>query len=198
MKKYCSFLLLAFTLGLTTACDEEPTAAERRASQVMQAFNVVEFLEQEVQSLSSQKVAVQKYVSKGSEAIETKAFQNLNWVEELAPFADADLNKPALIGLFTEEQTLDEAGQTVRRFVAKEAADTNVQEAVYTFNAQGQLVQLDATIRQENMLFETLKQLHLKVDPSATPRLQRYRLDETQKLLFMGAEQYGVEGKVLQ
>ncbi|MFC6996491.1 hypothetical protein [Rufibacter roseus] len=195
MKKTFQLLLAGLVLSLS-ACDDAPAPGGVK-SEVQQAFDVNGLLAQEVDALAKQEVTVKKTVSKGGAAEETKTFKNLNWVEELAPFSDADLNKPALVGLFNVEETTNSARQTVRRYTAKEDADTYVEEAVYTFNPEGQLVQLDAIIRQDNVLFNTLKQLHLKFDPTAIPRLQRYRLDETQKLLFMDQEMYGVTGEII-
>jgi len=181
---------------LLSACDEEPTVAER-AGRPKQAFDVAGYLDEEVRSLAGQPVTVRKTVLEEGKAKEMKTFRSLNWSNELASFAEIDLNKPALVGLFEQEETTNQAGHTVRRYTAKDGAKTNVKEAVYTFNGQGELLQIDATIWQENMLFETLKQMHLQLQPNAVPRLQRYRLEETQELLFMDAEQYGVEGVVL-
>ncbi|WP_181307335.1 hypothetical protein [Rufibacter sp. XAAS-G3-1] len=186
-------LLLAFTLG-TTACQDETAAPVMQSTH--QAYDLVGFLDQEADALSAQKALVTKTVSTADNPTETKTISTINWAEELAPFADADINKPALAGLFTEEVKTNPLGQQVRRYTAKEDADTNVQQVTYLFDAQGRLVQVDATIVQENMLFNTQKILHLEAQPSAAPTIRLYRLDETQKLMFMDAQRYGVLGEI--
>ncbi|WP_460444331.1 hypothetical protein, partial [Amycolatopsis magusensis] len=96
-----------------------------------------------------------------------------------------------------EEVSTNAAGQTVKHYRAQEDAKTNLQEATYTFDPKGQLVQVDALILQENLMFKTRKKLHLEARPNQTPRLKRYRLDETQELMFMSPDEYGVEGVIL-
>ncbi|WP_062543506.1 hypothetical protein [Rufibacter tibetensis] len=192
--KASTFALITFMIG-ATACQDETTPRVMQSTH--QAYDLIGFLNKEAQALSAQKAAARKKVSTPEGSAETKTFPSLNWSEELAPFADADINKPALKGLFDEQVTTNALGQQVRTYKAKEDASTNVKEVTYTLDAQGQLVQLDATIAQENMLFRTQKQMHLKVQAGSSPSLTRYRLDETQKLLLMGADHYSVMGEVV-
>ncbi|KAA3440489.1 hypothetical protein FOA19_07500 [Rufibacter hautae] len=189
-------LLSAFVLG-GSACQDKGTMAPVVKS-THQAYDLVGFLDREAQALNTKKAMVRKAVAEDGTVKETKTITSLNWTEELAPFADADINKPALKGLFTVDSSSDALGQQVRRYTAKEDARTNVQEVTYTLDAKGQLVQLDATILQDNMLFGTKKVLHLEAHSGTAPHLVRYHLDETQKLLLMGAERYSVTGEVAQ
>ncbi len=195
MRKLLAVFLTFLTFTLA-ACDDEPTAAER-ASAPKQAFDLASLLDQEVKTLASQSVSVRKTIFADGKAQETKTMQNLDWSAELASFYEIDLNKPALMGLFIEEQTVNTDGLAVKTYTAKEGARTNVKKAEYTFNEQGKLLRADATIRQENLMFKTSKEMHLAFDPSGVPRLQSYRLDETQELRFMSPEQYGVAGEVV-
>ncbi|WP_161947714.1 hypothetical protein [Rufibacter ruber] len=195
MKK--NFTLSCCALAVwVSSCQEQPAPTAAQSKQ--QAFGLEAYLNQEAQNLHQATAAVTKTVSENGKAQETKTFSQLNWAEELGPFAEADINKPALLGAFTEEKTTNAAGQTVHRYRAKEEADATVRDVAYTFDAQGQLVQVDATLVQENMLFNTQKKLHLELQPAASPRLQSYSLDETQKLMFMGPQRYSVAGKVQQ
>lgn len=195
MKKL-SLYAFGFVCLWLGGCQEEPTAASR-AAQVKQAYDLEAFLNEEAQALSQATSKVTKTVYETGHPKETKTLSQLAWDQELAPFSEADLNKPALIGLYTEEISTNAAGQTRKQYRAKKNAKTNIQEAVYTFDAQGRLVQVDAVILQENMLFKTRKKLHLEARPDQKPRLQRYRLDETQELMFMSPDEYAVEGVVL-
>ncbi|MFB9863084.1 hypothetical protein [Rufibacter immobilis] len=188
---------LVFILFGASACEEEQPTGPTTARRTQQAFDLVTFLDQETKALSAQPAAVRKTVSEEGKPTETKTIATLHWGEELGAFADADINKPALTGAFTQETSNNAAGQQVHRYKAKDGANTNVQEVTYTVNAQGQLVQLSATMVQENMLFRTQKQLFLQAQPGATPSLQRYRLEETQKLLLMDAQHYGVAAEVV-
>lgn len=163
-----------------------------------QAYDLVGFLDQEANALMEQKAASRKTVSEAGTLKEAKTISSMNWSEELGVFADADINKPALKGLFTKQVSSNAQGQQVLHYKAADGADTNVQEVTYTLDAQGQLVQLDATIVQENMFFNTLKQMHLEAQSGSSPRLIRYHLDETQKLLLMGADRYSITGEVVE
>ncbi|MBC3539403.1 hypothetical protein ACFSC6_17930 [Rufibacter sediminis] len=194
VKKSTFVLVSALLLG-TGACQDDGKAAPE-VPRTQQAYDVVSFLDQEANALTAKKAAVRKTVSKEGKVNEEKIFTSLNWTEELAPFADADINKPALKGLFDEQTFTNAQGQQVRTYKAKEDASTNVQEVTYVLDAQGQLMQLDAVIVQENMMFNTKKLLHLEAQAGPSPRLLRYRLDETQKLLLVGAERYTVTGEV--
>ncbi|RNI23673.1 hypothetical protein [Rufibacter latericius] len=195
--KKSTFVLLSSVILLgSSACEDEGTTAPV-VQRTHQAYDLVSFLDQEAQALMEKKATVRKTVSEAGKIRETKTFPSLNWTEELAPFADADINKPALTGLFNKETSSNAMGQQVIRYKAKEDASTNVQEVTYTLDAKGQLVQLDAVILQENMMFNTKKLLHLEAHSGPSPRVVRYHLDETQKLLFMGAERYSVTGEVI-
>jgi hypothetical protein len=195
MKNIYSFICLCLAFWMSS-CQEEPTAASR-AARVKQAYDMEGFLNQEAQALAQSQPKVTKTVYETGKAKDTKTMQGVDWPSELAPFSDADLNKPALMGLYTEEVSTNAAGQTVKHYQAQEDAKTNLQEATYTFDPQGQLVQVDALILQENLMFKTRKKLHLEAQPNQTPRLKRYRLDETQELMFMSPDEYGVEGVIL-
>lgn len=195
MKKYISLTCCAVAFWLSS-CQDQPVASVAQANQ--QAFDLEGFLNQEVKNLEQAQAAVTKSVSEDGQPKETKTFRQLNWAEELGAFADADINKPALRGQYTEETTTNAQGQTVRRYHAKEGTHANVREVVFTFDRQNRLLQMHAALDQENILFRTQKQLQLELQPDAVPRLQRYRLTETQKLLLMGQEQYGVAGEVVQ
>ncbi|WP_192822638.1 hypothetical protein [Rufibacter sp. LB8] len=194
LKKLFFFACVAAIIGVQS-CNDAPNPAGL-SPQNTQAFDVNAFLAQEAEALNQAKAPVSKTVTQADQKAETKTISGLDWAQELAPFSDTDINKPALMGLFNEEKSTNAAGQTQHRFTAKPDASTNVQEVIYTFNSQNQLVQVDATIVQENMLFETKKVMQLVAQPEKTPRLQRYRLQETQKLLFMSEDAYGVEGIV--
>jgi hypothetical protein len=187
-------LLVVFTLG-ATACQEETTAPVVQST--YQAYDLVGFLDQEAKALTEQQAAARKTVSEAGTQKEAKTIASLNWSEELGAFADADINKPALKGLFTKNVSSNALGQQVHHYQAQEGAKTNVKEVTYTLDAQGQLVQLDATIVQENMLFKTQKQLHLEAHSGPSPRLIRYHLDEMQKLLLMGPDRYTITGEVV-
>ncbi|KAA6438120.1 hypothetical protein FOE74_00325 [Rufibacter glacialis] len=187
-------LLAAFWMG-ATSCQDETIAPVMQSTH--QAYDLVGFLDQEAQALQQQKAASHKTVSEAGAKKESKIIEALNWAEELAPFADADINKPALKGLFTQTESTNALGQQVLRYQAKEDAATNVQEVTYTLDSQDQLVRLQATIVQENMLFKTRKRMHLEARSGAPGRLTRYQLDEMQKLLLMEADHYSVTGEVV-
>lgn len=193
MTKYFPLLCAALLLWLSS-CDAPATNPARLNTH--QAFDLAGFLNQEANALAQQKVAVKKTVSEAGEAKETKTLQNLDWKEELGSFADADINKPALKGLFDIDKATNPAGDQLIQFTAKEGAKTPVRRLSYVLNSKGQLLQLNAMINQESFLFKTYKRLYLEANPSQTPQLQLYQLEETQKLLFMHPEEYGIVGEI--
>ncbi|WP_205501389.1 hypothetical protein [Rufibacter psychrotolerans] len=194
LQKSAVIICAALAVG-ASACQEDTAAPAARRTQ--QAYDLAGFLDQEAKALSAQQAAARKTVSEGGVIKEAKTVSTLNWAEELGPFADADINKPALTGLFTKTTSFNAQGQQVHRYQAKEDVASNVKEVTYTLDAQGQLVRLDATIVQENMLFQTQKLLHLEAPSGPSPRLLRYSLDETQKLLLMEPDRYRVTGEVI-
>ncbi len=192
-RKSAVLLFTALSLG-ASACQEETTAPVVR--RIHQAYDLVSFLDQEAKALSDLNAVSRKSVSQDGSVTEAKIISTINWAEELGSFADADINRPALAGVFTKEVSSDALGQQVHRYKAKEDASTNIQQVTYTLDAKGQLVQLDATIVQENFLFKTQKLLHLEAHSGPSPRLVRYFLDETQKLMLMDAQRYTITGEV--
>ncbi|WP_345167063.1 hypothetical protein [Nibribacter koreensis] len=102
-----------------------------------------------------------------------------------------------MLGLFDIEKTTNAQGQQVHHYTVKEDADAIVKEATYVLDAQGRLVQFEATMLQKNFLFTTHKQLFIKAQPGLMPSLQAYSLDESQTLLFSNSERYGVQGQIV-
>ena len=194
MRKSSLLLGLAVSLSMVS-CQDQPMPKAARSTG--QAFDLVGFLDREAQALSQSNAKVKKTVLEDGQVKETKVLQSIDWPQELGTFADADLNKPALLGLFAIEKTTNAQGQQVHHYTAKEDADAIVKEATYTLDAQGRLVQFEATMLQKNFLFTTSKQLLVKAQPGTTPALQAYSLDESQTLLFFDTERYGVQGQLV-
>ncbi|QHL88077.1 hypothetical protein GU926_11800 [Nibribacter ruber] len=180
---------------LSVSCQDQPVP--RAARSTHQAFDLVGFLDQEAKSLEQAHAQVKKTVLEDGQVMETKTMQDIEWAQELGTFSEADLNKPALLGLFDVQKTTNAQGQQVYQFTAKEDTDAMVQKATYTLDGQGRLVQLEATLLQKNFLFTTHKQLTLHAQPGTHPQLQSYSLDESQTLLFSNTERYGVKGEVV-
>lgn len=114
-------LSVGLGLALTSvACLGDAEVVEPDARDAL--FDLAAFVDYQDSVLAGS--AVRKRVRVGEGADETKLVTNVDWAMELAPFAGANVNKPALVDAYLLDRTEGEApGQTTITLNAADSAE---------------------------------------------------------------------------
>jgi hypothetical protein len=161
------------------------------------AFDLKGFLDGQRQYLESVAPTVTKTVRTGDNPVETARLSRVNWERELQFFYDADLNKPALRGLYTEVGTPLPEGGTRRSFTRRPDETTPIRELIVDLGPDNSVRQLRATQDDHNALFHSERYLLLTLDPDPDHnRLVSYEVRGRQKLIFFDPTTYEVRGEI--
>lgn len=95
-----AWIAVALALASTTACLDEPTVVDPDARGA--TFDLAAFVEYQGETLAG--AAMQKSVRIG-DVDQTLRIDSVDWAAELAPFAEANLNKPALLDKYAVDST---------------------------------------------------------------------------------------------
>ncbi|WP_187316978.1 hypothetical protein [Hymenobacter sp. BT190] len=202
MPKRLSVLAL---LGVLAACgttDDEATIRTNPANRKPGYFDVKGYLDSQVMRLNQLQPAVEKQVQLRDGRTETTRVTKTDWAKELQIFYQADINKPALRGAYSENigaPYSNAAGEGMYAYVRKPGIDATVESlTINTLGAAGpkdQLEELTAVIKQDNALFYSEKKVHMR---SLNNRLTEYEVRGVQKLAFFDTVRYSVQTRILQ
>lgn len=200
-KRLCYLALVA----LLPACGspgEDATVRANPANRKPGYFDVKQFLDAQVAELSRQQPAVEKQVQLRNGQTETTRVSKTDWSKELQIFYQADINKPALRGAYSERVGApysNAAGKSVYAYVRKPGVDATVESlTINTLGAAGpkdQVEELTAVIKQDNALFYSEKKVSMR---SNNNQLTEYEVRGVQKLAFFDTVRYSVRTRVLQ
>lgn len=193
MRKYTA-ALVGVLLGLA-GCGPGDTATVRPnpANRRPAYFNLLGFLEQQSTLLSQRRPAVEKQVLLRDGQQEVTRVQPTEWAKELQVFQQADINKPALRGLYSVDSAALPAGLMRRTYRRLPGTDHPVEQL--TVVSQGTMVQdITATVAQDNPLVYSAKTLELHCQNG---QLMQYRVNGVQKLILFDSVRYAVRGRVL-
>jgi hypothetical protein len=96
--KFWLLLLLGFIFN---SCETKQAKKESRGY-----FDLKSFIESQAEKLTSEKIKLKKFVTKTGKT-EEKLFEQVNWEEELKPFAECDINKPSLKNSYSIDSSLE-------------------------------------------------------------------------------------------
>ncbi|MBO0360345.1 hypothetical protein J0X19_20460 [Hymenobacter sp. BT186] len=182
---------------LLAACGSEDASVRPAANRKPNYFDVKGLLDTQIAELNRRQPAVEKQVRLRNGKIETTRVAKTDWNKELQVFYQADINKPALRGAYSETDSA--AGQPdgvkVYKLVAPDAKAPVVSLAVNTPGAVPSTAQeLTAIVRQDNALFYSEKRLRLRTQSGA---LKEYEVQGVQKLIMFDTVYYTVRTRVL-
>ena len=190
------FYLLAPVL-LLSSCDKPTAADPARPGAPHPAgpyYDVRGLLDAQVRQLVARHAGVQKQVSLRGSASETAQVPQVKWADELQIFYQADINKAALRGAYQVDSASLPDGAVRHTYTLKPGHDNApvAQLAVVQDKATNSL-QLAATLRQDNVLFTSQKQLQLTLRQN---QLQAYSVSGRQKLVLFDTLRYQAKVKV--
>lgn len=178
----------AWVLLLLTACGpDENTGRSAPANRKPNYFDVKGFLDAQTALLNQRQPTVEKQVQLRDEQTETSRVAKLDWGKELQIFYQADINKPALRGVYAVAAT-----GTARSYRRKAGVEAPVAELQVT-GAAAAPSELQATIVQDNPLFYSEKQLRLH---TRSGQLTDYEVRGVQKLILFDTVRYSVRVQV--
>ncbi|RZK38065.1 MAG: hypothetical protein EOO57_04580 [Hymenobacter sp.] len=164
-----------------TGAQAPDPAAPGAARLVGPYFDLRGLLDVQVRQLAARRPGVTKQVSLRGGPLETVRVPQVKWVDELQIFYQADINKAALRGAYRVD-SVGEAGGVVRRtYVAQPGHPNASVTRLSVVSVGGQPQEIEAALRQDNMLFFGQKQLRLTLRQG---RLSAYSVRGTQKLVL--------------
>ncbi|RSK43706.1 hypothetical protein [Hymenobacter rigui] len=193
MHKYTP-VLLGGLLGLA-ACGSGDTATVRPnpANHKPAYFDLPGFLEQQSQQLNQQQPAVEKQVLLRDGKQETTRVPKTDWAKELQIFQQADINKPALRGLYAVDSMTLPSGLLQRTYRRQSGTDHPV-EKLTVISRDSMVQDVTAMVAQDNPLVYSAKALELHCQNG---RLVSYSVNGVQKLILFDSVRYAVRGRVL-
>ncbi|RSK31240.1 hypothetical protein [Hymenobacter metallilatus] len=192
MHKYAP-VVLSGLLGLA-ACGPGDTATVRPnpANRKPAYFNLLGFLEQQSTLLNQQQPDLEKQVLLRDGKRETTRVRKTDWTKELQIFQQADINKPALRGLYAVNSTTLPSGLVQRTYRRQSGTDHPVEEL--TVVSQDAVVHdVTAKVAQNNPLVYSAKTLELHCQNG---RLVNYSVNGVQKLVLFDSVRYAVRAQV--
>lgn len=190
-----SFSWLAGTVAILSACEpgEDATVRPNPANRKPEYFNLLGFLEQQATRLNQRKPAVEKQVVLRDGHQETTRVAQTNWAKELQIFQQADINKPALRGLYQTDSATTPGGLVQRRYRRLPGTEHPVEQL--TVLSQGGVVQsVTATVAQDNPLVYSAKTMTLRCQNG---QISSYQVSGVQKLVLFDSVRYAVWARVL-
>ncbi|MFN8353934.1 MAG: hypothetical protein U0Y10_05805 [Spirosomataceae bacterium] len=181
-------LFLLLVLGLV-ACNQPQDTTTTTTY-----FDLKAFVEQQIAQLSAQQPMVDKTVEVKAQQEHLKT-KDIDWAKELDLFVQADLNKPAYISSYESSTKANEVVYTL-----KLGEDLPVKSLKIMTDAASQLpIRVEATLRTENYLFTSEKQIQLqtRILPNGKPQLTHYQVQGYQQLIFGSKQPFQIEGKIL-
>ncbi len=155
-------------------------------------FNVPAFLHEQSTALNRRKPTVEKQVLLRDGGLETERLRPTDWAKELQIFQQADIDKPALRGLYLVDSVTTPDGLLRRTYRRRPGAEQPVRQLLVVSRG-GQVQQVRATVAQDNPLVFSTKTLELD---SPNGQLQTYRVQGVQKLILFDSVRYAVRGTV--
>lgn len=186
-------MLLAGLLALA-ACGPTETATVRSnpANRKPAYFNLLGFLAQQSALLNQRQPAVEKQVLLRDGNQETTRVPKVDWAKELQIFQQADINKPALRGLYAVDSAALGTGLTRRTYRRLPGTKHPVEQLAVV--SQGPAVQtITARVAQDNPLVYSAKTLEISC---RNGQVVSYRVTGVQKLVLFDSVRYAVRAQV--
>ncbi|MBX0291758.1 hypothetical protein K3G63_15005 [Hymenobacter sp. HSC-4F20] len=186
---------LAATVVLLAACDsgQDATVRPNPANRKPAYFNLLGFLQTQATLLNQRRPAVEKQVLLRDGQRETTRVATTDWAKELQIFQQADINKPALRGLYLVDSATTPQG-FIRRSYRRQTGTEHPVEQLTVVSEGPTVRELTATVAQDNPLVYSAKTLTLQCQNG---QVVRYGVRGVQKLVLFDSVRYAVQARVL-
>lgn len=185
-------LLAVGLLGSVVGCGASSETAAPASNVRPAYFALKPYLDAQAALLNQRRPAVEKRVVLRDGSPETVRVPQVDWTKELQVFYQADINKPALRGVYTVDSTTTTDGTHRYAYTRKPGFDNAVALLAVTKDASG-IREVAATLQQDNPLFYSEKKLVLQ---AATGSLVAYQVRGVQKLILFDTLRYATAARV--
>lgn len=182
-------LLLLAACGPGEDATVRPVPANRKPSY----FDVKGFLDKQVVELNRRQPTVEKQVRLRDGKTETTRVTKTDWAKELQIFYQADINKPALRGVY-EVKNVNQSAATGELYQRKAGIDATVRE-LFVERTTGYPETISATVIQDNPLFYSEKKLSLRANARG---IESYSVEGIQKLVLFDTVRYSVQTRIVE
>jgi hypothetical protein len=194
MRLACLLWLLAMCMG---ACGLDK---ERITQEGDQFYDLKGLVDQQISELQSAGLFVFKE-AQINDSLERVRFEpdSAGWQEELAPFRDADINKPVLANSFVLEEHNTNDGLFLRRWITKVPEETLVDTLSLFFADPGQAhpLRITASVKQSNILFQSRKLLELTLArQGGKPVIEAYTIAGWQKMQTKDTTRFAIRSRI--
>ena len=188
---FCMKQILTTALFLVASCACQPAS---EANQAKTYYDLKGFLEQQIQHLNAQKPQVVKETAVGSTR-DRQTTNAIDWAKELELFLQADLNKSA----FKLSYTTTRPDSNTYEYRLKPTEKLLVKYLKIKLNDAKQVAFLEATVKQQNKLYDSEKHLLLTCakTTSGVWQLKTYEVLGFQKLAMSDKKTFLMRGSVL-
>lgn len=162
------------------SCSQETTSSDISDDYV----DLHQYFLNEVKELKKKDPVVEKVVSKEDDQ-EIQKLRIENWDIEMGSFTSIDLLKPAYQGTFS----VDSSKNGVIEYLSTDRK-TDINAIHIKKDSLGTIEQITIDRHIDNMLYQTKEKLIYKKDTF-------YSLEKSQKILFLGTNNYQIQGTFL-
>jgi hypothetical protein len=179
IKNYFAVLLF----GMAIACSPN---TEGPALEKLPYFDLKSFINLELSKIEADSV-LKTSVINGEEQVVDLLYTSEDWKEEFAAFYEADINVPSLATAYSTRTTPD---QLIHELLPE--AKGKVKEITVRY-VQNYPVWITFRIKDENVFYTstTLGELYMN---QATGKIDHYKLETTQKVLFLSPTHIKISG----
>ncbi len=187
MKRYFLIFLTAVVIG----------CGDLKPAEVNLYFDLNDLLNQQIKTLSGSEVHKMALVNSDT-AITSLKLDSLGWADEFNIFREADINKPALRGLYELKEYNDtNSNLKVLEYQAINEAPVVRSLKLYYWNSIDKLKKIEASIVENNSIFDSEKQMKLTFDEiNKQMILMNYYASGYQKMLFQDSVIFEINGKL--
>ena len=181
LKNYFAILLFGMAIGCSPNT-EEP------AMDKLPYFDLKSFINLEINKIEADSVLKTSAIN-GEEQVADLVYTSEDWKEEFAAFYEADINVPSLATSYSTRTTPD---QLIHELLPE--AKGKVKEITVRY-VQNYPVWITFRIKEENIFYTstTLGELYMN---QATGKIDHYKLETTQKVLFLSPTHIKIVGTI--
>lgn len=170
-------------LGITLACSPNQ---QEPALEKLPYFDLKSFINLELSKIEGDSV-LKTSVINGEEQVADLVYTSEDWKEELAAFYEADINVPALATAYSTRTTPD---QLIHELLPESKGKVKELSIRYVQNYPSWVT---FKIKDENLFYSTTTLGELFMN-QATGKIDQYKLETTQKVLFLSPTHIKISG----
>jgi len=139
---------------------------------------------------------------KGQSDVKIIIPDSAQWAIDLKMFADANINKPALMGMYREEEGPGQAGNNLKEidYIPVKPGKVQVKYIkIFYVDSRDDIRNIEARVIDNNPLFEgvTLLKMNLKQDGKGNIVLSDYSITGGQKMILSDSIAFQIKGKII-